>query len=103
MRRINCETALTTATPAQADRLQERQLERSVSWTGRERLRLPWCWLRLEAQEFNYASKRMIELRMQLPDDWGVPCRNQRTGGHQTPSGSVSRSARTTRSNSSGR
>ena len=79
MRRINCETALTTATPAQADRLQERQLERSVRWTGRERLRLLWYWLRLEAQEFNYASKRMIELLMRLPDDWGVPCRNQPT------------------------
>lgn len=31
-----CETAVTTATPAQGDRLQKRQLERSVSWTGRE-------------------------------------------------------------------
>lgn len=70
--------AAITATPAQVERLQRRQLEKSVDWTGRERLRLLWYRTRLEAQEINYACRRMTELQMRLPDDWG-----QRRRGHQ--------------------
>jgi hypothetical protein len=40
----------------------DRQLEKSVSWTRRERLRLPWYRFRLTVVEMNYASRRMIEL-----------------------------------------
>jgi len=59
------------ASPASTKRLQKRQLENSVSWTGRERLRLAWYRLRLEAQDINYASRRQVELQMRLPEDWG--------------------------------
>jgi hypothetical protein len=40
----------------------DRQLEKSVSWTRRERLRLLWYRFRLTVVEMNYASRRMIEL-----------------------------------------
>jgi hypothetical protein len=42
--------------------------EELVSWTGRERLRFLWYRLRLTISEMNYASRRMVELRMRLPD-----------------------------------
>jgi hypothetical protein len=65
----------------QAEHLQKRQLERSISWTSGEWLRWLWYRLRLAVQEMNYASKRMIELQMRLPDEWRQPQRGQRTGG----------------------
>jgi hypothetical protein len=40
----------------------DRRLEKSVSWTRRERLRLLWYRFRLTVVEMNYASRRMIEL-----------------------------------------
>jgi hypothetical protein len=43
-----------------------RQLEKSVSWSGRERLRCLWYRLRLTIAEMNYASRRMVELQRQL-------------------------------------
>jgi hypothetical protein len=64
---------VTTATHAHAEHTQEQQLDESVTWSGRERLRLLWYRLRLVVQEMNYASKRMVELQMRLPDDWAVP------------------------------
>ncbi len=55
---------------APAERIQKRQLERSVSWTGRERLRWLWYRLRLTVQEMNYASRRIVELQAPwIPDD----------------------------------
>jgi hypothetical protein len=56
-----------TASPALPERLGKRQLEQSVSWTGRERLRCLWYRSRLAIQEMNYASRRMVELQMRLP------------------------------------
>ena len=44
-----------------------RWLEKSVSWTGRERLRCLWYRLRLTVQEMNYAARRIVELQMRLP------------------------------------
>ena len=44
--------------------------EELVSWTGRERLRFLWYRLRLTISEMNYASRRMVELQMRLPDKW---------------------------------
>jgi hypothetical protein len=41
----------------------KRQLEKSVSWSGRERLRFLWYRLRLTIAEMNYASRRLIELQ----------------------------------------
>jgi hypothetical protein len=39
-----------------ADRAHRRQLEKSVSWSGRERLRCLWYRLRLTVAEMNYAT-----------------------------------------------
>jgi hypothetical protein len=41
--------------------------EELVSWTGRERLRFLWYRLRLTVAEMNYATRRMVDLRMCLP------------------------------------
>src|SRR5215469_10246130 len=38
-----------------------------VSWSVQERLRLLWYWLRLEFSDYNYAFRRSIELRLDLP------------------------------------
>jgi hypothetical protein len=43
--------------------LHGRQLEKSVSWSGRERLRCLWYRLRLTVAEMNYATRRMVELQ----------------------------------------
>jgi hypothetical protein len=59
--------AKVTAGPALAERLDKRQLERSVSWTSSERLRCLWYRFRLTVQEMNYATRRMVELQMRLP------------------------------------
>ena len=40
-----------------------KQLEKSVSWSGRERLRCLWYRLRLTVAEMNYATRRTVELR----------------------------------------
>jgi len=54
-----------TASPASgsADLVHRRHLERSVSWSGRERLRCLWYRLRLTVAEMNYATRRMVELQ----------------------------------------
>jgi hypothetical protein len=54
-----------TAGPAhgQADLVHRQRLERSVSWSGRERLRCLWYRLRLTVAEMNYATRRMVELQ----------------------------------------
>jgi hypothetical protein len=46
-----------------ADLVHRRQLEKSVSWSGRERLRCLWYRLRLTIAEMNYATRRMVELQ----------------------------------------
>jgi hypothetical protein len=50
--------------PRSADLLHRQQLEKSVSWSGRERLRCLWYRLRLELADMNYASKRLVELQI---------------------------------------
>jgi hypothetical protein len=49
--------------PGPADLAHGRQLEKSVSWSGRERLRCLWYRLRLTVAEMNYATRRMVELQ----------------------------------------
>ena len=49
--------------PGPADLVHRRQLETSVSWSGRERLRCWWYRLRLTIAEMNYATRRMVELQ----------------------------------------
>jgi hypothetical protein len=61
------EEAKMTTTPAPGAHIQKRQLEKSVSWTGRERLRCLWYRLRLTVSEMNYATRRLIELQSRLP------------------------------------
>jgi hypothetical protein len=41
-----------------------RQLEKSVSWSGRERLRCLWYRLRLTVAEMNYAAWRIADPRV---------------------------------------
>jgi hypothetical protein len=48
--------ASTGPTPTPADPIRRRQLEKSVSWPGRERLRCLWYRLRLTVAEMNYAD-----------------------------------------------
>jgi hypothetical protein len=52
-----------------------RQLEGSVSWTGRERLRLLWYRLRLTVREMNYAARRIVEVQARCGDLTGSACR----------------------------
>ena len=51
-------------TPATAGHARRRQLEKTVSWSGRERLRCLWYRLRLTAAEMNYATRRIADPRM---------------------------------------
>lgn len=61
------EEATITATPDLDEQIQKRRLERSVSWTGRERVRFLWYRLRLTVREMNYATRRLVELQKRLP------------------------------------
>ena len=49
--------------PGSADRVNKHQLEKSVSWSGRERLRCLWYRSRLTVAEMNYATRRIVELQ----------------------------------------
>ena len=55
--------AAASSAPGSADLVHRRQLEKSVSWSGRERLRCLWYRLRLTVAEMNYATRRMVELQ----------------------------------------
>jgi hypothetical protein len=58
------DTAATASpAPGSADLVRKRQLEKSVSWSGRERLRCLWYRLRLTVAEMNYATRRTVELQ----------------------------------------
>jgi hypothetical protein len=46
-----------------ADLICRRHLEKTVSWTGRERLRCLWYRLRLTVAEVNYATRRTVEVQ----------------------------------------
>jgi hypothetical protein len=49
--------------PGLAEPVHRRQLEKTVSWTGGERLRCLWYRLRLTVAEMNYATRRLVELQ----------------------------------------
>jgi len=55
--------ATANSAPGSADLVHKRQLEKSVSWSGRERLRCLWYRLRLTVAEMNYATRRTVELQ----------------------------------------
>lgn len=46
-----------------ADLIHRRHLEKTVTWTGRERLRCLWYRLRLTVAEMNYATRRTVEIQ----------------------------------------
>jgi hypothetical protein len=49
--------------PGSADLIGRRQLEKTVAWTGGERLRHLWYRLRLTVAEMNYATQRVVEVQ----------------------------------------
>jgi hypothetical protein len=49
--------------PGPADLSHRRHLEKTVSWTGPERLRGLWYRLRLTVAEMNYATRRVVEVQ----------------------------------------
>jgi hypothetical protein len=55
--------AMASRARGSADLVHRRQLEKSVSWSGRERLRCLWYRLRLTVAEMNYATRRVVELQ----------------------------------------
>jgi hypothetical protein len=55
--------AMGSPAPGPADLVHRRQLEKSVSWSGRERFRCLWYRLRLTVAEMNYATRRVVELQ----------------------------------------
>ena len=56
--------ATASSAPGSADLVRQRRLEKSVSWSGRERLRCLWYRLRLTVAEMNYATRRIADPRM---------------------------------------
>jgi hypothetical protein len=46
-----------------ADLIHRRHLEKTVAWTGPERLRCLWYRLRLTVAEMNYATRRTVEVQ----------------------------------------
>jgi hypothetical protein len=55
--------AMTRPGPGSAELVHTRYLEKTVTWTGRERLRCLWYRLRLTVAEMNYATRRIVELQ----------------------------------------
>jgi len=55
--------AMPSPAPGSADLVPRRQLEKSVSWSGRQRLLCLWYRLRLTVAEMNDATRRMVELQ----------------------------------------
>jgi hypothetical protein len=56
-------TAEPRPAPGTADQIDRRHLEKTVSWTGCERLRGLWYRLRLTVAEMNYATRRTVEVQ----------------------------------------
>jgi hypothetical protein len=46
-----------------AELVQWHELEKTVAWTGPERLRCLWYRLRLTVAEMNYATRRVVEVQ----------------------------------------
>ena len=55
--------ASTSPAPSSVNPITRQRLEKSVSWSGRERLRCLWYRLRLTIAEMNYATRRVAELQ----------------------------------------
>jgi hypothetical protein len=66
--------AMASPAPGGADLVSRRQLEKSVSWSGRERLRCLWYRLRLTVAEMNDATRRMVGLQAPWISDNHASC-----------------------------
>ena len=66
--------AMASPAPGDADLVPRRQLEKSVSWSGRERLRCLWYRLRLTVAKMNYATRRTVELQAPWISDNRASC-----------------------------
>ena len=55
--------AIPSSASGSADLTQRRQLEKTVSWTGPERLRCLWYRFRLTVAEMNHATRRTVEVQ----------------------------------------
>ena len=75
--------ATASPAPCSADPVSRRQLKKSISWSGPERLRCLWYRLRLELADMNYASKRLVELQVPWAADpqWHQRDRQERRHG----------------------
>ena len=63
-RRPETDAAATTGpAPGSPDLIPRRHLEKTVAWTGPERLRCLWYRLRLTVAEMNYATRRTVEVQ----------------------------------------
>lgn len=56
--------AMASPAPGSANLVHRRQLEKSVAWSGRERLQCLWYRLRLELADINNAQRRLVELQI---------------------------------------
>lgn len=56
-------TLAVAVVPAENEHQGRRQLEKSIAWTGRERLRCLRYRSRLTVAEMNYATRRVVELQ----------------------------------------
>jgi hypothetical protein len=61
--------ATASTAPGSSHPVHRRQLEKSVSWSGRERFRCLWYRLRLTVAEMNYATQRTVELQAPWTSD----------------------------------
>ena len=70
--------ATASSAPGSAGPIPRRQLEKSVSWSGRERLWCLWYRFRLTVAEMNYATRRTVELQAPWTADpqWHTHHRN---------------------------
>ncbi len=75
--------------PGSADLVHKRQLEKSVSWSGRERLQCLWYRLRLQLADINYANKRLLEVQAPWIADpqWHLETEDAQRQVNQRPTG----------------
>jgi hypothetical protein len=60
-------TDLTVDAAPALNRAEPSRLERTVAWTLGERLRCLWYRLRIEISDYHYVARRVVELRLRLP------------------------------------
>ena len=81
--------ATANSAPGSAGLVHKRQLEKSVSWSGRERLQCLWYRLRLQLADINYANKRLLEVQAPWTADpqWHLKTEDAQRQVNQRPTG----------------